>query len=229
MDVDDDLVGALQVDVEQRQPVVALEPGEPGLDDEGLAEDAGGLGECHREPTLERRAIDQRGVVIGVAEFVGGGLRRLGRARPVQQHERAVADVRHAERPARLAVGGRSVDPALGERSVDEPAEGRAEPAERRPDDGDALVPAQVRRRDRQRGDQVPPGEPGADRRGRHRLIVGVQAGLHLHPGTEVGQRGTNRGLHRIERGTADAVGEQRRVERRVPVAATIDGVRLRP
>ena len=86
-DVDDHLVRAHEVDVELGQALGALEAGEAGFDDERLAEDAGRLGERHRELTLQGRATGQRRVVVGVAEFVGGGLGRVGRARPVEQHQ----------------------------------------------------------------------------------------------------------------------------------------------
>ncbi len=166
MDVDDDLVRALEVDVEQRQSIGALEAGEAGLDDQRLAEDAGRLGERHRQALLQRRAIDERRVVIGVAEFVGRGLRRFRRTRPVQQDERTVADERHAEGAARFALGGRRVDPLLVEGAVDEVAQRGAELAERGADDVDALVPRHVGGGHRQRRDQVPPGQPGSVRSG---------------------------------------------------------------
>ncbi len=86
-DVDDHLVRPHQVDVELGQTFGALEAGEAGLDDERLAEDAGRLGERHRELTLQGRAAGQRRVVVGVTEFVGGGLGRVGRTRPVEQHQ----------------------------------------------------------------------------------------------------------------------------------------------
>ena len=56
-DVDHDLIGTLQIDVEQCEAlgivVGSVEAGEAGLHDEGLAEDRRRLGERHREPALE--------------------------------------------------------------------------------------------------------------------------------------------------------------------------------
>ena len=91
---------------------------------------------------------------------------------------------------------------------------GRTTPAPR----SQPVVPRHVGRRDRQRGEQVPP---------RQAAVVAVQAGLDPHPAAEVGERGVDGGLHRVERGPVDGVGEQRRVERVGPAAAVVDDVGL--
>ena len=121
MDVDDHLVAPGEIDVEQGESLRAFESGEAGLDSECLAEDARCLGERHRHPLLQRRAARQRGVVVGVAEFVGGGLGGIDRPGPVQQHERTVTGERHAEGAAGLAVTGLGIDPPFVERTVDDP------------------------------------------------------------------------------------------------------------
>ena len=50
---------------------------------------------------------------------------------------------------------------------------------------------------------------------------------LDPHPTPEVGQRIADRRLHGVERLSADAVGEQRRVERRLPASPAVHRVRL--
>ena len=87
MDVDNDLVGSGEVDVEHRQPCRAAEAPQGTVGDQRLAEDARRLGEGHRQSPLEVRALGERRVVVGVAQLVGEGLRRVGTPGPVQQHE----------------------------------------------------------------------------------------------------------------------------------------------
>ena len=219
MDVDDHLARADEVDVEQREPLDALEVGEPGFDRERLAEDAGRLGQRHRHPLLQRRATGQRGVVVGVAELVGRGLGRVDRARPVEQHERTVVDELHAERPAHLAVARAGVDPPLVERPVDEAGELAAVARERRADPRDAVVPRDRRGRLRDRCHEVAPAQP-ARRTRAPCALVRIQ---RRKSGSDV----DDRGVHRVERRPADAVRVQRRVERGLPVAAAVDDVGL--
>ena len=104
-----------QVDVELGESFGTRHPRQAGLDDECLAEDAGRLGKCHRELSLERCTAGERGVVIGVAELVSGGLGRVGRTRPVEQYQRAVVDERCAECAAALAGTWGGIDPLLVE------------------------------------------------------------------------------------------------------------------
>ncbi len=207
-----------QVDVEQRETLGAFEAGEAGLDGQGLAEDAGRLGERHRHPLLEGCPAGERGVVIGVAELVGRGLGGIDRPGPVEQHQRSVARERHAERTPGLAIAGFGVDPLLVERTVDDAGELSAVGRERRADPVDALGPRDRGRHVGERCDVVPPRQPA---------VVAVQSGLDAHPAPEVGERRGDRRLHRIERRPADAVREQRRVEWSVPVTAPVDDVRL--
>ena len=190
------------------------------LDDERLAEDARRLGERHRQEPLEVGAFGQRRVVVGVAELVRQRLRRVGAARPVHQHQRAVADERHAERAADLAVARSGVDPPLVDGAGDQPAELGAVVGEGVVHGRHAFVPAQGRRGNRARGDEIPP------RQTRLR-IAAVERVLGPHPPPEVGQRVAYRRLHRVERRPADGVGEQRGVERVVPVAPAVDDRRL--
>ena len=156
MDVDDDLVRPGEVDVEHRQTLGAVEALQRALDDQRLAEDARRLGERHRQAPLEVRAFGQRRVVVGVAELVGEGLRRVGAARPVHQHQRAGADERHAEGATGLAVAWPGVDPPLVERTRHEAAELGAVLGEGVAHDGDALVPT-----------SASPGRRGTGRPGR--------------------------------------------------------------
>ncbi len=111
MDVDDDLIGADEVDVELGKTVSPVEASQARFDHQGFAEDAGGFGERHGELALQRRPTGQGGVVVGVAEFVGGRLCRVGRPRPVEQHERPVADERRTEGATGFAVSGLGIDP----------------------------------------------------------------------------------------------------------------------
>ena len=60
---------------------------------------------------LQRRALGQLRVVVGVAELVGEGLHAVEAAVEVEQHERSVAAERHAERAAALAGARLGVDP----------------------------------------------------------------------------------------------------------------------
>ena len=191
-----------------------------GLDDERLAEDAGGLGERHRQPPLERRAAGQRGVVVGVAELVGGGLRRVERARPVEQHERAVVDERHAERAAGLAVAWAGVDPLLVERPVDEPGELGAVGRERAR--ARCRCPRPTRRRRRASGSGATRSHHWQPAR-RGRAGVALSRIHRRKSGSDV----DDRRLHRVERRPADAVGEQRGVERAAQRAPAVDDVGL--
>ena len=135
VDVDDDLVRSCRSTSSSASRSAPSSPREPGLDGQGLAEDAGRLGQRHRQPPLQRRPLGERRVVVGVAELVGRGLGRVERTRPVEQHERPVVDERHAERAAVLAVAGAGVDPPLVEGTVDEPAQLGAVRRERSADD----------------------------------------------------------------------------------------------
>ena len=214
-------VAPCEVDVEQGQPVGAVELLQALLDDERLAEDAGRLGQRHRQPALQRRAVGQRGVVVGVTELVGGRLGGVDAARPVEQHQRAVADERHAERPAALAVARRGVDPALVEGPVDEPAEpgavarrtpsGRSRrPRPRRSSDG-ATGSGAMRSH---HGNGLPSPWPWSA------ALVRIQR-------RKSGSARDDRRLHGVERRPADGVGEQRRVERGGPAAPAVDDVGL--
>ena len=124
MDVDDDLRRPGEVDVEQRQPLGRPRAGArpastTNVSQKMLAVSASAIGS--RRCSGVRPASVR--VVVGVAELVRRRLRRVERARPVEQHERAVVDERHAERAAGLAVPRPGVDPLLVERPVDEPGE----------------------------------------------------------------------------------------------------------
>ena len=148
--------GAEQVDVEQGQPLGAGRGGArpsstTSVSQKMLAVSASAIGSLR----LQRRALGELGVVVGVAELVRRRLGRVDAAGPVEEHERAVVDERHAERPAALAVARAGVDPLLVDGAVDEPAERRAVRAERVADDVEPVVPARSARRDGQRGDEV--------------------------------------------------------------------------
>ena len=125
------------------------------LDDQRLAEDARGLGQRHRQAPLEIGALGQRRVVVGVTELVRQRLRRVGTARPVHQHQRAIADERHAERATDLAVAWAGVDPPLVE-SAGRPAR-RAGRCSRR---------THRARSPRLRPSSASPGRPDTGRRG---------------------------------------------------------------
>ena len=116
--------------------------------------------------------------------------------------------------PPRLAVARRGVDPPLVERPVDEA--GRARRCTwRTPSrtDVDALVPRdRRRRRDGQRGDEVPPRQ----RRRRGRAAPPWSASTARKSGSAA----VTAACIASNVGAADAVGEQRRVERRRPSAA---------
>ena len=205
-------VGAWQVDVEQRQPVGAR---------------AGAAGPPRRPASrrrcspsrpapsaasLQRRALGELGVVVGVAELVGRGLRRVDAAVPVEEHERAVADERHAERSAALAVAWAGVDPLLVDGAVDEAAERRAVRRERVANDAEPVVPRD-RARSRRAAARTGP-TTAAPRRAR--------AGAPW-PASSDGSRASDASTAACiasNVGSADAVGEQRRVERRCPSRA---------
>ena len=50
--VDDDLVRSGKVDIEQGEPLLALQPRETRLDGQGFTKDACGFGEGHGQPLL---------------------------------------------------------------------------------------------------------------------------------------------------------------------------------
>ena len=185
VDVDDHLGRADEGDVEQRQSLHSLQSAQAGLDRERLAEDARRLGQRHRQPALQWRASGERRVVVGVTELVRGRLGGVERARPVEQHQRAVVDERHAERTARLAVTRAGVDPAFVEGVVDEPGELVAVCRERRraptsmPSSHDVCVS----------------GCGSGAIRSHHAqtALVAVSSGLASHPPAEVGERGGDR------------------------------------
>ena len=191
------------------------------LDDERLAEDARGLGQRHRQAPLEVGALGQRRVVVGVTELVRQRLRRVGAARPVHQHQRAIADERHAERAADLAVAWSGVDPPL--------VEGAGRPARRA---GRCSRRTRRARSPRLRPNSASPGRPGtgrrdpttadplADRRRGASALARIQR-------RKSGNASRDRRLHRVERRPADGVGEQRGVERVVPLAPAVDDRRL--
>ena len=63
--------------------------------------------------TLQRRALGQRGVVVGVAQLVGQGGDRVEAAGEVHEDAAVSPDGSHAERPAPLPVARLGVDPVL--------------------------------------------------------------------------------------------------------------------
>ena len=75
--------------------------------------------------------------------------------------------------------------------------------------------------------------ELGCERQRREQVVprqgtgASVQPGLGTHPSAEVRKRLVDRRLHRVERRSADVVGEQRGVDRAVP--AVVDGSRRWP
>ena len=217
-DVDDHLRGALQVHIEQRQAIVAGEPLEAFFHDQRFAEDAGRLGERHRQHALHRRAMRELRVVIRVPQLVRCSLRRVEAAAPVQKHQRTIAGERHTERAALLARARPSVDPLLVERTVDQPIQPAAVRRECVAHDLYAFVPRDRRCCQRKRRDEVVP---------RQRTVVAQQPRLRSHPAAHVGERLGDRLLHCVERGAADAVREQRCVEWRFPTATTVDNVRF--
>ena len=85
-------------------------------------------------------------------------------------------------------------------------------------DDLQAVVPRDLGGGEGQRGEQVVPRQPA---------LVAVQAGLGAQPAAERRQRIDHGGLHGIERWAADAVGEQRGVQRAGPTAAAVHHVGL--
>ena len=195
---------------------------QPGLDDERLAEDAGGLGERHRQLALQRRPAGERGVVVGVAEFVGGGLGRVERI-PTSSAARATDRRRTAcrtRRPTCRRAAPASIHCSSRARSTRPPSVG--------------LNVANA-----SRTTSMPSSHeiwPAANGSGATRSHHGSRSAswpwrpaFSLHPPAEVGQRRDDRRLHRVERRPADAVGEQRRVERRRPAAATVDARWPRP
>ena len=199
--------------------------GQPGLDHDRLAEDAGRLGQRHRRLALHRRALAQVRVVVGVAELVGEGLHAVGRAVEVEHHPRLAAPDRQAERAALLARSRLGVDPLVAGGPFDERGERRRVAAEGIGDPADGVGPAH------------PAGRCVADRREqvvpREALPwpVTERSGLGPQVAVEVGQRGDHRLLHRVERRPIDAVGEQRRLEGVAPPAAAVqhDGLALGP
>ena len=64
--------------------------------------------------------------MVGVTQFVSGGLRRIDTARPVQKDQRTIADEGSAKGPAALALAGLGVDPAAIDGAVDETMQGAA-------------------------------------------------------------------------------------------------------
>ena len=151
---------------------------------------------------------------------MSGGLGGVGRAGPVQEHQRAVAHEGHAERSTRLAVAGCGVDPLLVECPVDQATQPRAVLGEGALDDVDSFAPREFGRQHRCRCHQVPPSQPTV-------RTVAVQGGLRAHPAAEVGECVGHGRLHRLEGCGGDAVGEQRGVQRRAPVAPPVHAVRF--
>ncbi len=198
------------------RPVQVLQP---FLDDQGLAEDARRLGQRHRQPALQRGAVGELRVVVGVAQLVSSRLRRVDAAVPVEEHQRPVVDERHAERAATLAFARSGVDPLLVDGPIDEAAEWLAVRGERPADDLRAFGPRDA---SSPRTAVVRRGRTTADAPGR-----AVQASLGVHPSAEIGQGIVDCRLHRVERRPADVVGEQRCLDRAVPAASSIDDVGL--
>ena len=134
----------------------------------------------HRQASLQRGAMGELGVVVGVTELVRGRLRRVDAAAPVEEDQRAVVDERHAERPAALAGARPGIDPLLVDRAVDEAAEALAVRGER------------LRTMPRPSVHEI---ELGANGSGANRSYHGkrpgasVQPGLGTHPAAEVGKR----------------------------------------
>ena len=111
------------------------------FDDQRFAEDARRFGQRHRQVALHRRAVRELRVVIRVTQLVGGGLRRVEAAAPVQEHQRTIAGEWHAEGAALLARARSGVDPLLVERAIDQPVQSAAVGLERVAHDLDAVVP----------------------------------------------------------------------------------------
>ncbi len=221
VDVDHDLGRAGQVAVEDGQlgAGVVARRCQPGLHHDRLAEDAGGLGQRHRRLALQRRAVGQVGVVVGVAQLVGQGLHAVEAAVEVEQHPADLALHRHAERPAHLARPGLGVEPAIRRPQC-------ATTSARR---GEKLAKAVGHRPGRLvpreplglcRPARAGPTTAGPDGVAEQRRLGPVVAG-------EVGQGGDHRLLHGVERRAVDVVVEQRHVERVGPAPPTVQGVGL--
>ena len=96
------------------------------LEEQRLAEDRRGLGERHRQPALQRRALGERDVVERVTELVRERRHRVLAAVEVHHDAADVACDAGAVRAALLAVARLGVDPLLRERAVRERERGRA-------------------------------------------------------------------------------------------------------
>ena len=119
VNVDHHLGRTLEIYVEKCEPVVALKVLEALFDHKCFAEDAGGFGQCHRQASLQRCAMCQLGVVVGVTQFVSGGLRRIDTACPVEKDQRPIADEWGAKGPAAFALAWLGIDPAAIDGAVD--------------------------------------------------------------------------------------------------------------
>ena len=126
----------------------------------------------------------QLGVVIRVAQFVGGRLSRIHAAAPVEQDERTIIDERHAKCTADLSFAGLGIDPFFVQRTIHQASKAIAVSTKCTAHELHAFVPRNVAGGKRQRGHQVPP---------RHAIFVAVQLALHAQPSTKIGQRRMNR------------------------------------
>ena len=201
---------------------VGVGAGEQRLHQDRLAEDRRRLGQRHRRLALQRRAVGQLGVVVGVAELVGEGLHAVDGAAEVEQHPALVAPHRHAEGAAALAVARADVDPALVDGPLGQAAQRRGRRAEgvgdRRRWPRPTWSPTPPGRR-RARTGPTTAGAPSAWPSSRA-LAVEVAAR----------SRGATRrtaALHRLEHLALDVVGEQRRLEVVGPAPPAVERRRL--
>ena len=130
-----------------------------------LAEDAGGLGQRHRRRALERGAVGQRGVVVGVAQLVGEGVHASIEPSKFMRMRLAPSPDGMQKPPPTLPARGpastqRSSSGALG------PARPGRRRSRRRPRStvGGGVVPGAAAAGVADRGEQVPERQPVACR-----------------------------------------------------------------
>ncbi len=195
--------------------------GEALLDDERLAEDAGRLGQRHRQSALQRRAVRRAWCCGRRGRARGRWSARSRRCRDQLRNtsERSSTNGMQNAPPRLPSRGPASIHRSSTARSTRPPSGGlyalNAPRTMSRPSSQRRLAPVRTGSgANRSHHGSAPP--------------CAVQPGLGAHPAPEVGQRRRRRppAWRRTWR-RLDAVGEQRRVERARPAAAAVHDVGL--
>jgi len=215
-DVFHDLRGTLEAFFEEAEFFAAGGVLLGGLLDDGFAEDGRGFGEGHGHTALERGAVAEAEVVVGVTKFVGeGGDTAEGGFIVVQDAGLVLAET-GAEGTVALAFSRGSVNPLFTVGAEGEVAHLFAVGAELLGDEGFGFCPRPFASGFADGGEEVVPGEGFGTAED---FSLGAEVAAEVREGLVRG------GKHGVKGSTVNSVVEAGAVERRRPTPACAEDV----